>query len=138
MMDKPIEQEVLEKYKTVAVYGMSGNPDKPAYYVPAFAQSRGYRIIPINPRGGELLGEKAYSQLADIPDRIEILNVFRRSEKCLEVVEEAIQRKKEKGDIEVIWLQLGITCLPGQKLAEQHDITFIQDRCMLVELKKLV
>ncbi len=130
-------QEIYSNYKTIAVYGMSTNPAKPAHNVPEFLDSKGYNIIPINPGADEIIGKKAYARLADIPDEIDILDVFRPSEQALGVVEEAVERKKAKGDIKLIWLQEGIINDEAKKLAEENGIEFIQDKCMLKEYKNL-
>ncbi len=112
---------------------MSTNTYKAAHTVPAFFHKQGYTIIPINPSAEEIIGLKAYKQLADIPEHIEILNVFRPSEDALEVVKEAIERKKAKGDIELIWLQEGIINNQAKHLAESNGIIFIQDKCIYKE-----
>ena len=128
-------KKIYENYKTIAVYGMSANPAKPSNYVPAFLMEHGYNIIPINPAAQEILGKKSYTRLEDIPEEIEILNVFRPSEVAPDVVREAIERKKSRGDINLIWLQEGIISNEAKELAEENGIEFIQDRCMLKEYK---
>ncbi len=125
--------EIFENYKTIAVYGMSKNKEKAAGYVPLYLKQHGYNIIPINPTTSEIDGMKSYSTLSEVPDKIQILNVFRPSELALQVVEEAIERKKNKGDIEVIWLQEGIINDKAKELAEKNGINFVQDKCMLKE-----
>lgn len=126
-------KEILEKYKTIVVYGMSTNPAKPANEVPHYMMARGYKIIPLNPTVEQIDGMKSYKSLMDIPDEIEILDVFRRSEDCLAVVEEAVERKKARGDVKVIWLQLGIVNNEAKKLAEENGIEFVQDKCIKIE-----
>jgi hypothetical protein len=128
---------IYDKYKTIAVYGMSTNPAKPANFVPAFLESNGYTIIPINPAAQEIDGKKSYPKIADIPDKIEILNVFRPSEQALDIVKEAVERKKVKGDIDVVWLQEGIINNEAKILAEENGIEFVQDRCMKKEYQNL-
>jgi len=130
-------REIFDKYKTIAVYGMSTNEVKPSNYVPVFLMNQGYNIIPLNPVASEIAGQKVQKNILDIPDNIDILNVFRPSEQVLEVVEEAVERKKQKGDIKLIWLQEGIINDDAKKLAESHGIEFIQDKCMLKEYKGL-
>ncbi|ROL62131.1 CoA-binding protein [Bacteroidetes/Chlorobi group bacterium ChocPot_Mid] len=130
-------REIFEKYKTVAVYGMSTNEAKPSHYVPVHLINNGYNVIPINPVATEIAGRKAYKNIMDIQEDIEILNVFRPSEQVLEVVKEAIERKKQRGDIDLIWLQEGIVNDEAKKLAEDFGIEFIQDKCMLREHKNL-
>ncbi|HPD33158.1 MAG TPA: CoA-binding protein [Candidatus Kapabacteria bacterium] len=130
-------QEILSKYKTIAVYGMSGNPSKPAYEIPEFMIEKGYNIIPINPKEEQILGKKVYHNLMDVPDKIEILDVFRPSQEVVEVVRQAIERKKAKGDIDVIWLQLGIYNDEAKALAENNGLEFIQDKCLKIEYNKM-
>lgn len=126
-------KEALEKFKTVAVFGMSTNPSKPSHSVPVYLMGNGYNIIPINPGAEEIAGQKSYKNIIDIPEEIEILNVFRPSEAALAVVEEAVERKKQKGDIKLIWLQESIINDEAKALAEANGMDFIQDRCMLKE-----
>ena len=129
-------KEIFESYKNIAVYGMSKNPGKAAYSVPKFFINEGFNVIPINPSTDEIEGKKSYSNINDIPDEIDILNVFRPSEQALEVVKEAIERKKSKGDIKLIWLQEGIYSVEAKVLAESNGIQFIQDKCMYKEYFK--
>lgn len=126
-------KEIFDTYKTIAVYGMSTNPSKPSHTVPAYLFNQGYNIIPVNPVAEEIIGKKVYKKLVDIPEPIDILNVFRPSEQALGVVEEAIERKNAKGDIKLIWLQEGIINEEAEKLAEENGIEFIQDKCMYKE-----
>jgi predicted CoA-binding protein len=130
-------KKILLENKTIAVYGMSKNPSKPAHYVPMFLFQQGYNIIPINPSADEIAGLKCYKNLLDIPDKIDILNVFRPSEQALEVVKEAVERKMTNGDIQIIWLQEGIFNHEAKKLAEDNGIEFVQDKCMLKEYNRL-
>jgi predicted CoA-binding protein len=130
-------REIFEKYNTIAVYGMSRFKHKAAQGVPAFMLSRGYNIIPINPFADIILGQKCYPDLKDIPDKIEILNVFRPSYYVFEVVKDVLSRKNEKGDIDVIWLQEGIMNEDARKLAEEAGIIFLQDLCMFKEFIRL-
>jgi hypothetical protein len=130
-------KDIFKKYRTIAVYGMSKNKEKAAYYVPSFLLGKGYAIIPVNPTSDEIINLKCYAGLKDIAERIDILQVFRPSAQVPDVVKEALDRKKARGDIEVIWLQDGIYNDEARKLAEQAGIIFIQDRCMMKELKRL-
>lgn len=126
-------KEIFSKFNTIAVYGMSTNTYKAAHSVPAFFHKKGYKIIPINPSAEEIIGIKAYKKLEDIPDKIEILNVFRPSEDALEAVREAVDRRKSRGDIDLIWLQEGIINNEAKQLAESNGIIFIQDKCLYKE-----
>jgi predicted CoA-binding protein len=137
MMTDDQIREIYVKHRTIAVYGMSKDPEKPAHRVPVFLISKGYKIIPVNPTVDVILDRKCYPNLREVPDEIEIVDVFRSSDKALDVVKEAIARKKERGDIQVIWLQLGIRNDEAGTLAEAAGINFVQDRCMLREFKRL-
>jgi predicted CoA-binding protein len=137
MAEQDVIREIFKKYKTIAVCGMSRDPDKPAHYVPAYLQRQGYDIIPINPYADVILGLRSYATVHEVPDTIDILNVFRPSAQALDVVKQAIARRGEKGDIAVIWLQQGIRNETAGRLAEEAGITFIQDRCMYVDYKRL-
>jgi hypothetical protein len=130
-------RNVFERYKTIAVYGMSRDPGKAAQWVPSFLDSKGYNIIPINPSADRIIGRKAYRRLEDVQEHIEVLEVFRPSGQVPGVVKEAVERKKKKGDIYVIWLQSGIRSDEARKLAEEADMFFIEDRCMYVEFRRI-
>lgn len=127
--------EIFEKYKNIAVYGMSTNISKPAHTVPGYMIKQGYNVFPIHPAAERIAKQKAYKSIMDIPEKIDILNVFRPSEECLDVVKEAVERKKINGDIKLIWLQLGIINDEAKQLAEDNGIDFIQDKCIYVEHK---
>lgn len=126
-------KEILEKYKNITVVGMSSNPSKASHNVPRFMKSFGYDVVPVNPTVKEILGMTSYPDILSVPDKIEILNVFQRSEACLNVVQEAVERKNQKGDIDVIWLQEGIENEAAKELAESNGIVFVQDRCIYKE-----
>jgi predicted CoA-binding protein len=123
-------KEIFANYHTIAVYGMSKQPAKPAHSVPAYLLKQGYKIIPVNPTADFILDLQVYGNLHDIPDDIDILNVFKRSEDVLKIVEEAVERHNQRGDIKLIWLQEGIFSNEGKELAEANGIEFIQNRCM--------
>ena len=137
MITDELIREVFEKYRTVAVFGMSRNPEKSAHWVPAYLLSKGYNIIPVNPSVDQILDRKSYPNLKEIEEKIEILEVFRPSDQVLDIVKAALERKKERGDIAVIWLQEGIQNEEARKLAEEAGITFVQDRCMHKERERL-
>ncbi len=129
-------KEILEKFRKIAVFGMSTNSAKAANYVPVFIHSQGYDVVAINPKTDAIGIIKSYPSIADVEEKIEILDVFRPSEFCLDIVKDAVARKKEKGDIDVIWLQQGIINDEAKKLEEENDIIFVQDRCLLQEFNK--
>ncbi len=130
-------REIFKKYKSIAVYGMSKNREKPAHTVPAWLLLQGYEIIPINPSAEEILSRKCYPNLKAVEETIDILNVFRPSDAAPGVVREAIERRRKRGDIDVIWLQEGIINDEARRLAEKAGIIFVQDRCMYKEYRRL-
>jgi predicted CoA-binding protein len=97
-------QGIFTRYRSIAVYGMSKSEEKPAHYVPAFLFSKGYVIIPVNPSADTISSLKSYARLADIPGRIDVLEVFRPSAQVPDVIREALERRQERGDIAVICL----------------------------------
>ena len=127
-------KEILEKSKIIAVVGASRTEGKPAHFVPAYLKSKGYKIIPINPFADEILGEKAYKSLLDIPSdvKIDVVDVFRPSEEVTKVVEEAIKR-----GVKIVWLQSGIYNKEAVELAKKNNIEIIWDRCMMETHKRL-
>jgi uncharacterized protein len=121
-------KEILEKYKTIAVLGLSSQSWRPSYSVSQYMQSVGYRIIPVNPNETEVLGERAYASLDDVPDPIEIVNIFRRPEFVSDIVEAAIRRKAP-----VVWMQLGVINETAAARARAAGLEVVMDRCILVE-----
>ncbi|ABO08151.1 CoA-binding protein [Pyrobaculum calidifontis] len=131
-------QEVLKRHRTVAVVGASKDPTKWAHIVPKYLKEHGYKIIPVNPTATEILGEKAYPNILEIPHEIEVVNVFRPSEEVPKIAQEVIKRKRERGDVKVLWLQLGIRAPPEVKQQlEQEGITLIEDTCMMETHKQM-
>jgi hypothetical protein len=123
--------EILTKYKTIAVVGLSSNPARPSYGVTEYMQSAGYQIVPVNPNETDVLGEPSYACLEDVPQKIEIVDVFRRPEEVPPVVDAAI-----KAGAKVIWMQLGIANEPAAEKARAAGLTVIMDACILVEHKR--
>ena len=130
-------KSILESYRTVAVVGLSSNPDKASYQVAHYLQSVGYRIIPVNPFVDEVLGEKSYKSLLDVPEAIEVVDIFRPAEAVPAIVEEAIQLKNRVGHPKVIWMQLGIVNEEAARQAKKTGLTVVMDRCMMMEHKRL-
>jgi len=125
-------KEIITKYKTIAVVGLSPDQGKPSFEVAAYLQRAGYRIIPVNPACQEILGERCYPTLADIPGEVEIVDVFRRAEYLPEIVEQAIAKGAK-----VVWMQEGIVNAPAAARAEQAGLAVVMDRCLLKEHHKL-
>jgi predicted CoA-binding protein len=128
---------ILESYRTVAVVGLSSNPDKASYRVANYLQSVGYHIIPVNPFVDQVLGEKSYKSLLDVPETIEIVDIFRPSDAVPAIVEDAIQLKNRAGSPKVIWMQLGIVNEEAARRAKEAGFTVVMDRCMMREYKRL-
>ncbi len=122
---------ILEQHKTLAVVGLSSKPTRPSHGVSEYMQQHGYRIIPVNPRESEVLGEKAYPTLDEVPEPTDVVVIFRRPEFVSEVVDAAI-RKGAK----VIWMQEGIEHHDAAARARAAGLTVIQDRCILKEYAK--
>jgi hypothetical protein len=120
--------ELLKRAKTIAVVGLSDNPMRESHGVSAYMQSQGYRIVPVNPHIKSSLGEKAYASLLNVPEKIDIVNVFRRPEFVAEVVGQAIQLK-----VPAIWLQEDVIDERAAEKAREVGIFVVMDRCILKE-----
>jgi hypothetical protein len=118
--------ELLKNAKTIAVVGLSCNPLRPSHGVSAYMQSHGYRIIPVNPNIEECLGEKAYASLLDVPDKIDIVNIFRRPEFVEAVVDQAIQL-----NVPAIWMQEDVIHERAADKARKAGMFVVMDRCIL-------
>jgi thioredoxin len=132
---------ILEKYRTVAVVGLSSDPSKDSNEVAQFLKSKGWRIIPVNPFANEILGEKCYKSLLDLPEdlqkRVEVVDIFRPSQEVLPIVNQAIQLKEKNGKPYVIWMQLGIVNEEAAAQARKAGLTVIMDKCMKIESERL-
>jgi uncharacterized protein len=128
--------EILEvlRMKNVAVVGMSNTEGKPANFVPKYLIENGYNVIPVNPNSTEVLGRKSYSKVSDVPEQVDIVDVFRRSEDVPPVVDDAIKKK----GIKVIWMQSGIYNEVAERKAKENGIDVIYNRCMKVEHSMLI
>jgi uncharacterized protein len=123
--------QILEQHKTLTVVGLSSKATRPSHGVSEYMQQHGYRIVPVNPRETEVLGEKVFATLDDVPAPVEVVVIFRRPECVPEIVEAAI-RKGAK----VIWMQEGIEHHDAAARAHAAGLTVIQDRCILKEYAK--
>jgi hypothetical protein len=123
--------EILKKYKTIAVVGLSSNRMRPSYEVTQYMQSAGYRIIPVNPNEREVLGERSYARLEDVPEKIEIVDIFRRAEEVAAVVESAIRIGAK-----VVWMQSGIENEEAAEKARAAGLAVVEDACILVEHRR--
>lgn len=120
--------ELLRRSQTIAVVGLSDNPLRPSHGVSAYMQSHGYRIIPVNPKIAACLGEKAYASVLEVPEKIDIVNIFRRPEFVEAVVDQAIQRK-----VPAVWMQEEIVNEAAAEKARRAGIFVVMDRCILQE-----
>ena len=134
-------KEILTKYKTVAVVGLSREPGKDSHRVSAYLKQHGFHIIPVNPFADEVLGEKSYKSLLDIPPEIqktiEIVDVFRPSKDVPPIVEQAIKLKAAYGKPNVVWMQLGIVNEHAAEAAMKAGLTVVMDKCMMIEHRRL-
>jgi|SRR6056297_302572 len=121
----------------IAVVGCSSTPGKAAHEIPAYLQRQGYEIVPVNPFADKILGEEAADSLDDVADEIDLVDVFRPSEEVAGIVDETIERTEAEGDVEAIWLQLGIHDDEAVAEAEDAGLTVVEDRCMKVEHQRL-
>jgi uncharacterized protein len=122
--------ELLKRAKTIAVVGLSNSPLRPSHGVSAYMQTQGYRIIPVNPEIKGALGEKAYSFLSEVPEKIDIVNIFRRPEFVEEIVDQAIQLK-----IPAVWMQEEVINPAAAEKARTAGMFVVMDRCILKEHK---
>ena len=125
--------QLLKAARTIAVVGLSDNQMRVSYDVSEYMQSQGYRIIPVNPAIAESLGEKAYATLSEVPEKVDIVNVFRRPEFVPEVVEEAIRL-----GVPAIWMQEGVVHEEAAAKARAAGIFVVMDRCILKEHRRWV
>lgn len=125
-------EHILTTYDTITVVGASNAPDKPAHYVPAHLQEHGWRIIPINPRAEQVLGEPAYRSLADVAEQVGLVNVFRPSEATPDIARQAVA-----AGATALWLQLHLASAEARDIAEGAGLLYIENRCMLVEQRRL-
>ncbi len=122
----------------IAVIGCSTTPGKAAHEVPAYLQRHGYEIVPVNPFADEILGEPAVDSLAAVDGEIDIVDVFRPSQEVAEIVEQTLERHESHGDVDVLWLQLGIHDDDAVAEAEAAGLAVVEDRCLKVEHGRLV
>ena len=126
-------KEIFESVKTIAVVGLSPNPVKDSHRVAAYLQSVGYKIVPIYPKEDEILGEKVYRSLAEVPFAIDMIDIFRKPAAIPPIVDAAIDR----GDIKVVWLQKGIINNEAAQKAKEVGLQVVQNRCTMVDHKML-
>lgn len=130
-------EEILTKYKIIAVVGLSREPDKDSHRVSAYLKAYGFHIVPVNPFADEVLGEKSYRNLLEIPPElqktIEIVGIFRRSKDVPSIVDQAIKLKSLYGHPLVVWMQLGIVNEQAAETAKKAGLTVVMNKCMMIE-----
>jgi predicted CoA-binding protein len=127
-----VVERILTSYSTITVVGASDDPVKAAHYVPRHMQQHGWRIIPVNPRGGTIVGEPAYPSLADVPEEVGLVDVFRPSRDTPEVARQAVA-----AGATALWLQLGIASAQARAIAEEAGLLYVEDRCLIIEQRRL-
>lgn len=140
-MDRDYVSEILTRYKTVAVVGLSRDPSKDSYQVAEYLKKHSFHIVPINPFADEVLGEKSYKSLLDMPAEVqktlEIVDIFRPSAEILPIVEQVIQLKKLFGVPYVVWMQLGIINNQAAETAKNAGLKVVMDKCMMQQHRRL-
>ena len=141
-MSEDLIKEILTKYMNVAVVGLSKEPGKDSHRVSAYLKQHGYRIIPVNPFADEVLGEKSYKSLLDMPPEIqktiEIVDIFRPAKDVPPIVDQAIKLRTLFGRPFVVWMQLGIVNEEAAEAARKAGLIVVMDKCMMVEHQRLV
>jgi predicted CoA-binding protein len=127
-----VVERILATYDAITVVGASADPAKAAHRVPAFMQRHGWRIIPVNPRGGTLLGERAYRALAEIPEQVGLVDVFRPARQAPDVARQAVA-----AGATALWLQLGISSAEAREIAGAAGLLYVENRCMAIEQRRL-
>jgi predicted CoA-binding protein len=127
-----IEKRILKDYRTIAMVGLSPNPTRPSNIVASYLKKNGYKIIPVNPRAGEILGEIAYPNLSSIPERVDVVDIFRRSHEVPAIVQEAITVGAK-----AVWMQLGVKHEEAAERARKAGLLVVMDKCMFREHRRL-
>ena len=126
--DSGLIRKILSTTKTIAIVGLSPKSERPSYFVGSYLKSEGYRIIPVNPMAKEILGEKSYPDSLSIPEPVDMVNVFRKPEDCVEVAKQAI-----KIGAKTLWMQLRVVNLEAAELAAAAGLNVIMDKCVKIE-----
>lgn len=126
---------LLKEAKTIAIVGCSDKKYRTSYHIAEYMQENGYRIIPVNPNYDEILGEKVYPSVDEIPEEItiDIVDIFRDPAHTAEMVQDVIRRVRNTGKKPIVWTQLGVSSAEAKKLAENEGLTYIEEKCMMVE-----
>jgi predicted CoA-binding protein len=132
-IDDDVLTHVLQAAKTIAVVGLSAEPDRPSYGVARYMQAHGYRIVPVNPKYAQVLGEKSYARLTDIPFAVDIVDVFRKTPDVLPAAQDAVAIGAK-----CLWQQQGVENQAADALARQHGLVSVMDRCIKIEHARLL
>ena len=126
-------KEILSKYKSIAMIGVSNDPTKASTIVMKYMQKYGFKIFPVNPKakGQKILGEEVYEKITDIKDSVDIVDVFRPSKEALDIAKDTVGIKAK-----VLWLQLGIKSEEAKKIVEENKIEYVEDKCTKMEYQK--
>jgi uncharacterized protein len=127
-----IVERILTSYDTITVVGASAAPHKAAHTVPAYMQRLGWRIVPVNPHADEILGEQVYRTLAQVPERVGLVDVFRPSWQAADIARQAVA-----AGATALWLQLGISSPQARSIAEGAGLLYVEDRCLVIEQRRL-
>lgn len=127
-----VEREILNKYRSIAVVGASANPERPSYQVGSYLMEEGYQVHPVNPKAGEILGRPSYPNLSSIPEAVEVVNIFRRSEDVMPIVDEAI-----KVGAKAVWMQAGVINEAAAARARDAGLLVVMDKCIREEHQHL-
>lgn len=130
--DESTIRDLMESSKTIAVVGLSSNESRDSHGVAKYLKENGYRIIPVNPKEDKILGEKSYASLADIPESVDIVDVFRKPEAATQIADEAVEIGAK-----ALWLQLGVINDQAAQKAQSAGLTVVQDKCLKVMHHKL-
>jgi uncharacterized protein len=127
-----IVERILTSYDTITVVGSSAAPAKAAHSVPAYMQQHGWRIVPVNPHADHILGERVYRKLADVPEQVGLVDVFRPSSQTPDIARQAVA-----AGATALWLQLGIASEEARAIAEFAGLLYVEDRCLVIEQRRL-
>ncbi len=134
-------REVLKKFRTIVVVGASKNPEKDAFTVPQYMKEHGYRIIPVNPTADQIIGEKAYPSLLDLPAElaksVEVVDVFRPSEELPQIAQQVLDFRKKYGRPYVFWAQLGLENEEAKRMLSKGGVSYVMNACLRVVHKQL-
>jgi predicted CoA-binding protein len=140
-VDEDVLKTILSRYKNVAIVGLSNDPTRPSYTVAEYLKNHGFLVVPVNPYVDEVLRERSYRSLLEIPVEIqktvEVVDIFRRSEDVLPIVEQAVKIKALHNVLRVVWMQLGVINETAGKIAKEAGLTVVMDRCMKQEHQRL-